>query len=303
MTAPKGGRRAVRSLGTALTAGAAALALAAAPAATASAAAPARAAAPLPPEVNFDDCPKIPDGAPPEYWLCTVVVIHGGTLQLGKIDQKIIAPMKLTYATGYDPETFEPKLISGPLKGAPVKVDGGVLGIPGSDFLPLLQIHAQPQLAGDFEFVPPDSPGTIYRLKLKIKTINPLLGDTCYIGTDAKPLTLNLTWGTTNPPPPNKPISGVVAEPLPDNPMVLGGRLVDNAFAVPKSSGCGPFGLLNPIADFRAGLPAKAGTNTAIFDFYSTNQGYTGQALNKSQVAAFKAKAKAAAKAAKAKRK
>ncbi|MGI5164854.1 hypothetical protein ACQEU3_10915 [Spirillospora sp. CA-253888] len=300
MKAPIGGRRTARSLGTVLTAGAAALALAAAPAANAApAAATARAAAP-PPELNFDDCPALPDGAIPEFWLCSVVVITGGTLQLGKINQKITAPMKMTYANGFDPVTLESKSIFGPLKGAPVKVDGGVLGIPGSDFLPLLQIHAQPQFAATPEPAPQDAPGIVYRLKLKIKTINPLLGDTCYIGSNANPITLNLIWGTTNPPPPNKPISGVFPEPVPDHPEVLSSRLVDNAFAVPKSSGCGPFGLLNPIADFRAGLPAKAGTNTAIFDNYVANRAYTGQTLSKSQVAQFQAKVKAKIKAAKA---
>jgi hypothetical protein len=36
----------------------------------------------------------------------------------------------------------------------------------------------------------------------------PLLGSSCYVGSSARPLQLNLTAGATSPPAPNKPISG-----------------------------------------------------------------------------------------------
>ncbi|GLZ10208.1 hypothetical protein Acsp04_04430 [Actinomadura sp. NBRC 104425] len=235
-------------------------------------------ATPIPPEVNLDDCPslsELPEGADPNFWLCTVVVITGGRLQFGNIDQKIDKPLSLTYANGFDPVTLEQKFVFRPLKGEPLKVSGGVLGIPGSDVLPFLELHAKTELAGDPQVSPEDDPNTIYRMRLKIKNINPLLGDSCYIGSDKDPITLNLTFGTTNPPAPNKPITGRGIEPHPDDPTVFTSTVVDNAFSVPKSTGCGPWGLLNGIADFRAGLPAKAGTATAVFETMAKFRGYS----------------------------
>ncbi|WP_018653143.1 hypothetical protein [Actinomadura flavalba] len=252
-------RLAALALGTAMT-GTALSAVAAAPAV----------AAEIPSALYDDsDCPKrseLPADADLGVWQCNVSVIQGGTLKIGSIEQKITKPIKLTWANGFDLETLEDQFIWGPMRAEAIQVDGGVLGIPGSDFLPLLQIHAKPELAADPAVFPDDS--TALRLKLKLKVQNPLLGDKCSIGSDQQPLTINLTYLTTNPPPPNKPITGQGPAPTEEDPSVLLSTPVDNAFAAPKSSDCGPWGLLNPIADFRAGLPAKAGTNTAVFPTY-----------------------------------
>ncbi|GAA3234536.1 hypothetical protein [Actinocorallia longicatena] len=240
------------------------------------------AAPPISPALTFDDCPtaaQLPPDAVPDFWLCSVVVITGGRLQLGRIDQKITSPIRMTFANGFDPVTLEEKFIFTPLKGDPVRVDGGIFGIPGTDILPVLQVSAQPQFAADPVSSPPDAPSVAYRMKLKIKTINTLLGDGCFIGSAASPVTLNLTFLTTDPPPPNTPISGTPIEAHPDDPSVFTSRLVDNAFSVPKSEGCGPWGLFNPIADLRAGLPAKAGTNTAVFETQTRWRGYADPAL------------------------
>ncbi|MEO5876822.1 MAG: hypothetical protein ABIQ26_17645 [Streptosporangiaceae bacterium] len=266
---------------------------------------------PISPALTFDDCPtaaQLPAGADPIFWQCNVVVIVGGRLQLGRIDQKITSPIRMTFANGFDPVTLEEQFVFTPLKGDPVRVDGGIFGIPGTDFLPLLQVSAQPQFAVDPVSAPPDAPNVAYRMKLKIKTINQLLGDTCYIGSAESPVTLNLTFLTTDPPAPNKPISGSPIEAHPDDPNVFASRLVDNAFSVPKSTGCGPWGLFNPVADLRAGLPAKAGTNTAIFDTQTKWRGYADPTLTgtlkslknltpQQARVALKAKAKAAQKA------
>jgi hypothetical protein len=231
------------------------------------------ASADVPPGLDFTDCPtadQLPAGADPTFSLCSVTVIGGGELKIGSIDQTITEPIKMTWANGYDPVTLEPWAVFGPMRAEPQRVKGGVLGIEGSDFVPLLQISAQPQPAADPELAPG---GTVaLRLKLKIKTINPLLGDTCFIGGDSDPIVLNLTYVTTNPPPPNQPITGTGPHDIGNG--VIASTPVDNAFAVPKSSGCGWNGILNGIADFRAGLPSAAGSNTAIFDAYTKTRTY-----------------------------
>lgn len=230
-------------------------------------------AADVPAGLDFTDCPsvdKLPSWMDPTYTLCSVTVIGGGELKVGSIDQTITQPIKMTWTTGYNPHTFEQFAVFGPMRAEPQRVKGGVLGIEGSDFIPLLQISAQPQLAADPELQP--VPKVALRLKLKLKTINPLLGDTCFIGTDADPIVLNLTYLTTAPPAPNKPITGTPPHSIGDG--VIASTPVDNAFAVPKSSGCGWNGILNGIADFRAGLPSAAGNNTAIFDSYTKTKTY-----------------------------
>ncbi|WP_067456106.1 hypothetical protein [Actinomadura macra] len=228
---------------------------------------------PLPPGLTFEDCPKLPAGDDPSLWNCNVGVISGGRLQVGRIDQAIVKPLRLTYAIGYDPETLEQKTIVVPLKGDPIRVDGGVLGIPGTDVLPVLQVSAKPTLAATPEFNV--DPQTLLRLKLKIGVQNPLVGDQCAIGTKDAPVTLSLTVGTTRPPPPNKPITGSPPVDVAPDPPTYKMTLVDNVFAAPKATGCGPASLFNGLVDWRGGLPAKAGTNTAVFVQYLTFKPYT----------------------------
>jgi hypothetical protein len=112
--------------------------------------------------------------------------------------------------------------------------------------------------------------GTALSLPIKVHLENPLLGSSCYVGSNAHPIVLELTTGTTSPPPPNGPISGNVGE------IELGGEgsiatihndvLVNNSFSAPGAEGCGGLFafLIDPIVDSRLGVPSAAGHNTAI---------------------------------------
>jgi hypothetical protein len=112
--------------------------------------------------------------------------------------------------------------------------------------------------------------GTALALPVKVKLDNPLLGSSCYIGSNAHPIVLNLTTGTTSPPAPNKPISGKVGNITFQDEFAIStiteNTLVDNAFSAPAATGCG--GLLapaiDPVVNLQLGLPAAAGINTAI---------------------------------------
>ena len=108
-------------------------------------------------------------------------------------------------------------------------------------------------------------------LPIKIRLENPFLGSSCYVGSSSSPIIWNLTSATTSPPAPNTPISGFGGEGefLEEARIVVlkNNKIVDNAWAAPGVSGCGGFLvelILNPIINAAAGLPAKAGTNTAI---------------------------------------
>lgn len=113
--------------------------------------------------------------------------------------------------------------------------------------------------------------GTALLLPVKIKLENPLLGNECYIGSDTEPIVLEMTTGTTNPPPPNQPITGSLGvETVKAAGGILvdsGHTLVDNSFATPAATGCGGVfsSVIDPVINARLGLPSPAGHNTAIF--------------------------------------
>jgi hypothetical protein len=112
--------------------------------------------------------------------------------------------------------------------------------------------------------------GTALSLPVKVKLDNPLLGASCYIGSNAHPVVIDLTTGTTSPPKPNEPITGNVGTLTFNEEFTLTtireNSLVNNSFAAPKSEGCGGLlsFILGPILDGQLGLPATAGHNTAI---------------------------------------
>jgi hypothetical protein len=118
--------------------------------------------------------------------------------------------------------------------------------------------------------------GTGITLPVRVHLKNPLLGSSCYVGSESSPIQLHLTDGTTSPPLPNKPISGKFGEPVAEEETqgseffsVLALRensIVDNAFSAPAAEGCGGFFsfLIDPVLDAKIGLPAAAGHNTAI---------------------------------------
>ncbi len=114
--------------------------------------------------------------------------------------------------------------------------------------------------------------GTALTLPIKVKLENVFLGNNCYIGSEASPIVLHLTTGTTSPPPPNKPIKGKTGEITSRAEgailVIKNNTLVDNSFAVPAATGCGGVFafLIDPIIDAKLGLPSAAGNNTAILN-------------------------------------
>jgi hypothetical protein len=95
------------------------------------------------------------------------------------------------------------------------------------------------------------------------------LGNDCTIGDAANPITVDMSTGTTDPPPPNTPISGSTGTPVPFNPnkpdiSSTGVTVVDNSFAVPGAYNCGPLGILDSVLDAYEGFPSASGNNTAI---------------------------------------
>jgi hypothetical protein len=116
--------------------------------------------------------------------------------------------------------------------------------------------------------------GTGVKLPIRVHLKNPLLGESCYIGSTANPVTLNLTTGTTAPPEPNKPIKGKLGNAKSEfengyeSTRITENTLVDNSFSAPAAEGCGGLAsfLIDPIIDSKIGLPSPSGHNTAILN-------------------------------------
>jgi hypothetical protein len=114
--------------------------------------------------------------------------------------------------------------------------------------------------------------GTGVTLPIRVHLKNPLLGEGCYFGSEAHPIQLHLTTGTTAPPAPNEPIKGKLGNPKSEfekgyeSTKITENSLVDNAFSVPASEGCGGIlsAVIGPIINSKIGLPSASGHNTAI---------------------------------------
>jgi len=195
---------------------------------------------------------------------CIVSVTTSGEFTIGNSTVPINQTITLQGGTVPPSQQLAPAADGNSLSKTPLVVPGGLLGIEllGN----LTGVTATAELAG-----PPElSPGVT--LPLKVKLDNPLLGSACYIGSDSEPIVMHLNSGTTNPPPPNKPITGNSGTPDVKYQgqliKVTNSSLVDNAFSVPGASGCA--GVLAPVVDAsvdsKEGLPAAAGHNTAILN-------------------------------------
>jgi hypothetical protein len=129
--------------------------------------------------------------------------------------------------------------------------------------------------------------GVSLKLPVKIRLENAFFGSECYIGSSASPVVWPLTTGTTKPSEPNKPITGTAGkvEVLEGGTLekALEASLVENDFAAPAASGCGGIYsfLIDAILDEKLGLPAAAGTNTAILK--GTVEFATAEAVIKSE--------------------
>ena len=229
------------------------------------------------PEVGYEQFTGCPHpGEMPTIVVCFDEEFENGELKLGNIKIPISVPFTLSggqTAAG----TFHFNGFGG-LEAVKQKVPGGIVGFTGLAWLGStlppadLVLYAQIELAG----APGDQLTDPATLPIKVRFINPVLGTKCYVGSNASPIVLNLTTGTTSPPPPNKPITGKPGEPSSTGggiERVSGGTHVDNSFAVPGANGCVltlfgylPISLNGPI-NTQSALPSAAGNNQAILGF------------------------------------
>jgi hypothetical protein len=237
----------------------------------------------------FADCPL----SNPATVLCLYAKTEGGEFVVGK--ETVPIAKTITLQGGVEVTETGDKLIAAEngetLSKTPQKVPGGLAGLVKcnqiSNFFERVAcelvfengvtgVNATTEIAGpvgnvmvNFNNLFGES-GTALSLPIKVHLENPLLGSGCYIGSDAHPIVLELTTGTTSPPEPNKPIKGTKGEFEVNPEETIGtlknNSLVNNSFAAPGVEGCGGLFsfLIDPIVNSKLGLPAAAGHNTAI---------------------------------------
>lgn len=236
----------------------------------------AQAEVPAPPFERFAGCPNFAEEEALELefglTFCLRSVVTGGHLQAGKQDVPIENPITLTGGVNEAFEDFSYNAEGG-LAKVKQEVPGGVVGLTGLSWLikllpvSALKLYAVTELAGP----PSHLTFSTVTLPIKVHLVNPVLGNNCYIGSNSEPITLNLTTGTTEPPPPNEPISGEESDFKEEGEVAYfeNGVYVDNSFAVPAAKGCVLTLLgflpvsLDGAVNLQAGLPSAAGNNEA----------------------------------------
>jgi len=230
---------------------------------------------PVAPYGAFAGCPSPEED--PAAGGCFTTTIKGGHFKMGSKNVPIEKPM--TLSGGFDflgKVSFSP---SGGLTKVKQKVPGGVIGLTGLTWLTeflgsdALTLYATTELAGTPSS--PLEPPITLPIKVHLQNSTGVLGPNCYVGSNSNPIVLNLITGTTSPPPPNQPITGVdptfsFDESRPGVILASNATFVDNSFSAPGASGCvlTLFGFIpisiNGLVNSQSGLPAPAGTNETV---------------------------------------
>jgi hypothetical protein len=245
---------------------------------------------PKPPFAQFADCPLAVTGLND----CVYALTKSGEFKIGEKTVPIVNT--ITLQGGFIGTEGNLKFFGAEngetLSKTPQPVPGGLLGVVAPSFLPVfLQeifnefiskgptgVTATAELA-----VPAGSiglntenvieeHGIALSLPVKIKLSNPFLGEKCYIGSNAHPVVIEFTTGTTSPPLPNKSIKGKAGEFEEEDEFLLirlkNNTLVNNSFAAPGVEGCDGLlsFLVDPAVNAEVGLPAASGHNTAILN-------------------------------------
>jgi hypothetical protein len=244
----------------------------------------------------FNNCPS----TNPEVQKCLQAVTVGGKVVLGKKNVPIVHPVTLQGGLTEEEETPEETYVSHmvaatngeTLTKTPQPVPGGLTGLVNckeiSSWLVRIGCEAvfENGLTGvnsTLELAAPASSivvnenalvegeGVALVLPVKVHLENPLLGSTCYVGSNSAPIYWNLTTGTTSPPPGYSPLTGNTGTASFTEEFqifnVNGVELVENDWAAPTAHGCGgPIVelILDPIINSSVGLPSAAGKNEVV---------------------------------------
>lgn len=238
---------------------------------------------------QFNECPY---GSNAKINNCVYSVSGGGYFLIGKKNVPLKNPV--TLQGGYEGAGSTIKFwgaeTGNTLSKTPQPVPGGLLGITAPTWWPkslqnwfneqisngFTGVNATVELAGPTKGYLPNvklstenlifEEGVALGLPTKIHLENSILGSNCYIGSDASPVQINFTTGTSGK------LTGAAGS-ITFNPTftittISGGKLVNNDYAAPGASGCGGIFsfLIDPLVNSIIGLPSGAGSNQAVLE-------------------------------------
>ncbi|HET7444594.1 MAG TPA: hypothetical protein VFJ57_08050 [Solirubrobacterales bacterium] len=224
-----------------------------------------------------------------EISTCVHFVFNGGTFQIGNKTIPLKNPITLQGS-----RTPEVDLLHGATNGETLSktaepIPGGLVGVTAPTWWPpflqtafneqigtgLTGVNATLELTGPTKGLTNVTlntenllfeEGTALTLPVKIHLDSPVLGSSCYIGSDSQPIHLQFTTGTSGG------LKGSVGEITFNEEFtvadIAGVRLVDNTFAVPGAKGCGGIfsAFYDPFINSLFGLPSASGKNHAVLE-------------------------------------
>jgi hypothetical protein len=222
---------------------------------------------------------------------CVLSVTNGGSVTIGKKTVPIENPVTLQGGfEGISPNLkFYGAENGNTLSKTPQPVPGGLVGIVAPTWWPkflqdwfnkgisegLTGVDATVELTGPSKgltniYLNTENlifeEGTALQLPVKIHLENALLGSSCYLGSDAKPIVIPLTAGTSGK------LKGSAGEITFNEAFTIitasGSKLVNNTFTAPGASGCGGLFALfvDPLVNTILGTPTSSGENSAILE-------------------------------------
>jgi hypothetical protein len=281
----------------------------------------------------FTDCPLLnplmQESTPGTPTGCVAGDVISGSIKIGNITTKIKATAKVQYPVAVQFGIWEPPNatpypwsggvlpppvggLSAQLVSAPQKVPGGLLkalGCPARKNPTVRRLCAEAEHRGGSYlrvYASAQSAGPITGFDLaswyqpvEFHLINPLLGSSCYIGSDDNPVMLN----------PMLTATGLVPEPdphpryHPDTEVLelTGATATDTTFTAPGVTGCGPGGTANiavdEAIDTTTGLPTASGDSITLNGTFYLAACYAPQNMAKILLSAFRASVRTKGKA------
>jgi len=221
-----------------------------------------------------------------ELSACLVARAESGSVQFGTETVPVVFTQTLQGGFIENEEGFE-KFVGAAngetLSKTPQKVPGGLSGLVNCTEIKepkakkaceevfenkLTGVYATLELAGPASSIGIDEAalfeenGTALSLPIKVKIENPLLGSTCYLGSESAPIVTELSSGTSGSLKGKFGTLGARAEG--EIAVITDNTLVNNTVSVPGAKGCGgPLfeAVLDPIVNARLGIPAGKGKN------------------------------------------
>jgi hypothetical protein len=220
---------------------------------------------------------------------CILSVSNSGSFTVGKKTVPLVNPVTLqggAYFNEAEEQIFVGAENGSTLSKTPQPVPGGLTGIVAPTWWPkfvqdwfnglisegFTGVNATVELAAPASSVKLNTQnlinaeGTTLGLPVKVKLENAILGNNCYLGSNAKPVQINFTSGTSGG---LEGSFGVISFNQEFTLVtVTGAKVVDGTFAAPGVSGCGGiFSLfVDPLVDSVLGTPSGSGKNSAVLE-------------------------------------